>query len=159
MTDLLQASFGDFCSSAIPHMSGPNFETYLQRLIKPACMIFRLFCENRSRQQQRVGKLISDWAILQHDANTLDQEAAAKMAIENKTTAVDFSAKTAPYRHPFFSWVVEQTVHLLTHHLMLGPELELFSARELPVVYWYLDFLLEVHPASIHIHTYMYYHL
>ncbi len=65
VSSLLKKSFTDFSSSATPHMTGESFQIYFSRLLKPACILFRLNCENLSRQQQRIPKLISDWAVLQ----------------------------------------------------------------------------------------------
>jgi hypothetical protein len=125
-------------------MTTEYFPQYLARLVKPQCMVFRLHCENHTRQQQRLKRILPDWSVLQQESSYLDQEAASRLESGQTGPAVDFKSPTAPYRHPFFVWVFDQTLQLLSHHLLLGCELELFVPRELPVVYWYLTFLFQL---------------
>jgi len=81
-----------------------------------------------------------EWASCQRNSQELDHRAT----FHAQQAGVDFSAPGSPYRNSFFSWVFDQTLQLLIHYLMLGFELELFNPKELPVSYWYLEYLLDI---------------
>lgn len=49
-----------------------------------------------------------------------------------------------PYRHSFFSWTLDQALQLMALHLQLGLESQLHSDRQLPVIYWYLEYVHDV---------------
>eukprot|EP00475_Leptophrys_vorax_P033737 TRINITY_DN53525_c0_g1_i3.p1 TRINITY_DN53525_c0_g1~~TRINITY_DN53525_c0_g1_i3.p1 ORF type:complete len:310 (-),score=72.79 TRINITY_DN53525_c0_g1_i3:41-970(-) len=51
---------------------------------------------------------------------------------------------TTVYQHPFFAWVFDITSKLIAHHVFLSFELNLVGMHEMPVLYWFLDQLLDM---------------
>jgi len=134
LPDLLKESFHRVCSSTIPHTSTPEFALFVGRVARPVSQMFRTLCENRTRQRRKLPKYMGDWGILQAEAMVLDQRAETDASL----------AATNPCRHPFFSWIFDQTVQLLTQHTLLGFELELYMPREYPVAFWHLEHLFDL---------------
>eukprot|EP00475_Leptophrys_vorax_P033735 TRINITY_DN53525_c0_g1_i1.p1 TRINITY_DN53525_c0_g1~~TRINITY_DN53525_c0_g1_i1.p1 ORF type:complete len:792 (-),score=167.93 TRINITY_DN53525_c0_g1_i1:41-2221(-) len=128
--------------SALPKKSEEFniLEAFLDRLVQPICQIFRLLAQNRSRQHSKIPRIIADWVILQNDAATVDQCAMSTWVkfglARNQLTTV--------YQHPFFAWVFDITSKLIAHHVFLSFELNLVGMHEMPVLYWFLDQLLDM---------------
>jgi len=107
--------------------------TLLSRIAKAVWHVFRLCAQNRSRQRRAVGKMLSDWSILEDESSQVDHRICISLA----HLGVDLNASNAPCRAPYSTWVCDQTLQLLCHHLMLGFELELYAPREYPQTFWY----------------------
>jgi len=140
VSEFVRESFRRFCPSFDIAELDSNMSLFLERVSKPVCLIFRLFCENRARQRRKIGKLLADWNILQQDASVLDRKCQTLMS--KNQIPMGRGVVGVPYQHPCFSWVFDQTLCLLTHYIELGLELGLYARRELPPAYWYLEYLL-----------------
>eukprot|EP00808_Paulinella_micropora_P029503 g4052.t1 len=130
-TELLRKAMHAFCSSSERFTSSPDFKQHVHRLQTPVCMLFRLLCENRSRQRRRIGAALSDWAIMEAEADYLDQVHLRQL----QQAGVDLSkqpTQATPYRYPFSAFVYDQTIGLLSYYLELGFELNLYADMELP---------------------------
>lgn len=140
LVTLIENSHHRFCGSSVACTKTEDFEVHVARMARPVYLIFRLYCENHTRQRRRVCKLLADWTILQQDATHLDANAVQQWEQEG----VNLSGPQAPYKYPFVSWVFDITTQLLAQYFLLSLELDLYTPRELPVAFWYLDYLLEV---------------
>eukprot|EP00808_Paulinella_micropora_P029596 g2255.t1 len=141
-TELLRKAMHAFCSSSERFTSSPDFKQHVHRLQTPVCMLFRLLCENRSRQRRRIGAALSDWAIMEAEADYLDQVHLRQL----QQAGVDLSkqpTQATPYRYPFSAFVYDQTIGLLSYYLELGFELNLYADMELPVMYWSMEHLYD----------------
>ncbi|GAB5359627.1 hypothetical protein AAMO2058_000559700 [Amorphochlora amoebiformis] len=140
MTKQIRESFFRFCPGTFRMANADaDMDVFLDRVAKPVSHILRLFCENRARQRRKIGKLLLDMAILQSDSTVLDRRCVREM----QESGMDLHKSDTPYRHPCFGWVLDLTLQLLSHHIQLGFELELFAPREYAPCLWYLEYLLK----------------
>ncbi|CAG8515287.1 6352_t:CDS:10 [Paraglomus occultum] len=138
-------SRGGFSSSA----GGNSFDnTNIHNLLrvfvgnasKPWLNFLRVLCHNRSRQRRNLCKLLSDWDMLQNEAEHIDSELHAITKEEPMNT------KDGPSFSFYLStWVYHQKLVMLEETLFLGFELELYGSHEYMMIYWYLDYILGVH--------------
>eukprot|EP00462_Mataza_sp_D1_P020444 CAMPEP_0175127060 /NCGR_PEP_ID=MMETSP0087-20121206/4189_1 /TAXON_ID=136419 /ORGANISM="Unknown Unknown, Strain D1" /LENGTH=757 /DNA_ID=CAMNT_0016409021 /DNA_START=14 /DNA_END=2287 /DNA_ORIENTATION=+ len=142
LVDTLKSSFHRFSATCAPFTEGRDWDVYIGRMVKPVCLVFRLFCENHPRQRRRVPKLLPDWNILQNDSNVLDQYACE--ALFQRGANFQLQAPESPCRHPFFSWVFDMTTQLFIHHILLGLELELYTPVEMGLAFWHLEYLCDL---------------
>ena len=135
LCDWLQQSFLLFCDGTrFSLQQGELWKWFIDRVAKPMWCFLRVYSANRPRQRRRVGKLLPDLSVLQDDSSVLDQRAMMQM-IHAGYNLSDPKAP-APCRHACFVWVLEETLNALIHYLFLGFELELYSLREFPMIYW-----------------------
>jgi hypothetical protein len=82
-----------------------------------------------------VNELLSEWCILQEDANYIDhlitiQMQTSKLPCSNQPNNATF------YTHNLFCWVFNQIVTLLSHEILLGFENQLYTPNEIQITYW-----------------------
>ena len=58
----------------------------------------------------------------------------ADLQAQGQYVLIEFA--NTPYQHMFRCFTQDWACQLLIHYVMLGFELELYSSKELPVVYW-----------------------
>jgi hypothetical protein len=100
-------------------------------LVKPMYQVLRIFVLTRGRQRHRMEELFDEWSLLQTQSEKLDQRFTQ-----------EYGLAPGENRRYCSGWVLEQVLGLMTRHLMLGLELELYSIHELDSIFWYLDFVL-----------------
>ncbi|CAG8513798.1 12767_t:CDS:10 [Ambispora leptoticha] len=113
---------------------------FLESAVKPLTDIFRILCHNRSRQRRNMCKVLTDWDLLQEEAEHIDGELHILMKEEPIMTEDGPS-------HSYYlsSWVYHRKLILLQEILFLGFELGLYGNHEFIMIYWYVDYLLGVH--------------
>ncbi|CAG8537610.1 13125_t:CDS:10 [Ambispora gerdemannii] len=113
---------------------------FLESSIKPLTDIFRILCHNRSRQRRNMCKVLTDWDLLQEEAEHIDAELHSLIKEEPIMTEDGPS-------HSYYlsSWVYHRKLILLQEILFLGFELGLYGNHEFIMIYWYVDYLLGVH--------------
>lgn len=104
---------------------------FVVRCLKPIYETLRVYLHHPSRQRQRIGFMLEDWAYLQQQASILDRNFETEMQI-----------KLVEYPRYSSAWTMEQALDLMIHYTTLGLELELYDPVEYPYVYWYLDCLM-----------------
>jgi len=96
---------------------------------------------NRARQRRRLRRGCEDMANLYQHALIAEAcpLAGAKLAMGGwrwRPLAADDP------QGPLATWVEKETAWHMVSHLLMGFELELVEAGEVPMLYWYADFLL-----------------
>ncbi|CAG8575686.1 7899_t:CDS:10 [Diversispora eburnea] len=114
--------------------------TFVDNAVKPLTDYFRILCHNRSRQQRNMCKVLSDWDLLQDEAEHIDTELQSIIKEEPLP-----SEEGPSYAFHLSSWVYHRKLILLEDILFLGFELGLFGDHEFVMIYWYLDYILGVH--------------
>ncbi len=138
LSEQLKEVFLQFSPTFELTRNDPDLGLFLNRISRPICHIFRLFCENRARQRRKIKKLLPDWNVLAQDALVLDKR------VHDAITSAGLigDSKKPPCRSPCFSLVFEITCMLLQHHILLGFELELFAPREYISALFYLEYII-----------------
>ncbi|ORY95835.1 Mak10 subunit, NatC N-terminal acetyltransferase-domain-containing protein [Syncephalastrum racemosum] len=103
---------------------------FLNKASLPFVDYFKIQCHNRSRQRRILCKVIGEWEVLQEEAISVDVELHKLMNYDDP-----------PYY--FSSWAYHIKSDLVELILVLGFELELFGLHEYPMIYRYLQYLLE----------------
>jgi len=110
----------------------PEVGPFMQKVGKVIRQMFRIFGLNRARQRRKLAVSFSDWAVLQSEAAMVDSRIYQAMP------------QLGRYQ-PFMTWVLDQTLKLITVHTELGFELQLYAPpHEYRTMYWYLDHILTI---------------
>ncbi|CAB3979706.1 N-alpha-acetyltransferase 35, auxiliary subunit [Paramuricea clavata] len=107
-------------------------ESFLTMAGRPITSLIRCMCHNRARQRDKLVFLLDEFAVLQDEADKVDAD------LHHMIVAVE------PKREHFAcfgSWVLNRTLTIMIQYLLLGMELQLFSAHEYHYLFWYLDYL------------------
>ncbi|KAG9292267.1 hypothetical protein G9A89_009079 [Geosiphon pyriformis] len=114
--------------------------TFMESSSKPLTDFYRILCHNRSRQRRNMCKVLTDWDLLQEEAEQIDSELHHLIKEEPIITEDGPS-------HSYYlsSWVYHRKLVLSQEILFLGFELGLYGNHEFVMIYWYLDYLLGVH--------------
>ena len=106
--------------------------SFLHRMGKPVYDTLKVLLLNRNRQGTYIeGLMLKDWVTVQKEASAIDYLYREELKLDPRTT-------------PFATnYVLSTIIWILTHHLSLAVELDLFTGHyDLSIAYWYLDFLL-----------------
>ncbi|KAL6585970.1 hypothetical protein OROMI_002614 [Orobanche minor] len=125
--------------------------------------LLRLLCTNTAWQRRKLGKILQDWRIIYVQlelafrkefgditSTPIDQvlqnqnellKKCIKLAIASSPSPVAQNEYLRICKH-ILIWVEEQTYWIALRFLILGFELELYSASEYCMVYWYLYVIL-----------------
>jgi len=110
----------------------PEVGPYMQMIGKVVRQMFRIFGLNRARLRRKLAVAFADWGVLQTEGSRLDQ-------------ILSQSFPRVGNAQPFSTWVMDQTMRLLTVHTDLGFELELYAApHEHRTMHWYLDHVFTI---------------
>ncbi|KAI8805569.1 Mak10 subunit, NatC N-terminal acetyltransferase-domain-containing protein [Cladochytrium replicatum] len=127
-----------------PYFSSKDNE--MQKLVTEFCSLgdhpmrlrSGLYTKNRSRMRRRLLKAIDSWENWQKEAERLDELMYTRYTGKsNRKTEED------PYY--LSSWVYHEKLEMLSLSFLLGFELQLYNVRELPMVFWYCEYLCDVH--------------
>ncbi|OIT29657.1 hypothetical protein A4A49_17649 [Nicotiana attenuata] len=99
--------------------------------------LLRVLCTNISWQRRKLGKILQDWRIIHVQLEL----AFRKEFGDISTTSSNENICMKICRH-ILIWVEEQTYWIAARFLMLGFELDLYSAGEYCMVYWYMYIIL-----------------
>ncbi|XP_022755179.1 uncharacterized protein LOC111303293 isoform X6 [Durio zibethinus] len=94
--------------------------------------LLKILCTNAAWQRRKLGKILQDWRVIYLQL---------ELALRNEFGEVSSSSNDENICMKIFQhiliWVEEQTYWIACRFLMLGFELELYSASEYCMVYWY----------------------
>ncbi|XP_046864841.1 N-alpha-acetyltransferase 35, NatC auxiliary subunit-like [Xenia sp. Carnegie-2017] len=107
-------------------------ESFLSLAERPITSLLRCLCHNRARQRDKLGFLLDDFAVLLEEADKIDAD-LHQMVIAVEPKREHFAC--------FGSWVLNRTLNVMIQYLILGLELQLFSAHEYHYLFWYLEYL------------------
>jgi hypothetical protein len=122
-----------------PHSS--DLDTLLEQGVIAVGNYVQASLLNRARQRRRLRRGCEDMANLYQHALIAEgcPLAGAKLAMGGwrwRPLAADDP------QGPLATWVEKETAWHMVSHLLMGFELELVEAGEVPMLYWYADFLL-----------------
>lgn len=95
--------------------------------------LVQIIGNNRARQREKLGFIIEDFTTLQEEGASLDH-ILNTMLIQQKSQNLTNSC----YR----TWVVYNNLIVMSHYLLYGFELDLYSNYEYHYIYWYLGEML-----------------
>ncbi|KAI9815701.1 MAG: hypothetical protein M1827_002097 [Pycnora praestabilis] len=105
--------------------------------------VFRAVCQNRTRTRRTLCHTIEDWDNLQLDVEEIDNELRHLMKEE---PIVDISISSEPiFSFPLSSWAYHHKLSQMRWIVQLGFELEIYQPGELGGMYWYLQYLSQIH--------------
>ncbi|BFZ61026.1 N-alpha-acetyltransferase, non-catalitic subunit [Saitoella coloradoensis] len=115
-------------------------QDFLQKAAIPTVDLFRVFCHNRARLRRNMIKMLYEFDALQVEAEAIDAEI---LTLLNQQPLQTERGPSHPY--PLSSWVYHNKLQLMETIILLGFELELYQPYEWSLMYWYLDYVLDVH--------------
>ncbi|KAG6549103.1 hypothetical protein Mapa_009329 [Marchantia paleacea] len=110
-----------------------NFLTQCGRL---TMQLIRTMCTNPAWQRRKLGRVIQEWGLLLEQAEFGRETSFRKSGLGGQLE------KTGWTDDVVIGWAAELLCWVVTHFLLLGFELELYSPNEYCMVYWYLDHAL-----------------
>lgn len=106
----------------------------------------QVMCLNPARQHRRYKRLLEDWAnIYTHAINSdlAPQVQELMRAVGWRWQPLDAEGGE-DLQGPLGSFVEREAAMAAAQRLLCGFELQLYAAHELPMAYWYIDYLLRV---------------
>ncbi|KAL3701462.1 hypothetical protein R1sor_019484 [Riccia sorocarpa] len=130
-------TIADGLCRAIKMQNRPAKETetynFLNQCGRWMLQLIRTMCTNPAWQRRKLGRFIQEWGSL------LEQAEFSREASLRKAGRDGNEEKTGWTDDAVMGWAAESLSWVVTHFLMLGFELELYSPNEYCMVYWYLD--------------------
>ncbi|ONK60207.1 uncharacterized protein A4U43_C08F15520 [Asparagus officinalis] len=112
---------------------GSQRKEFVVQLSQLMINLLKILCTNTAWQRRKLGKILQDWSIISIQLElTLKREFPISLHIP-----VEDNLDMKVFKHLLF-WAEEQTYWIASRFLMLGFELELYSANEYCMVYWYM---------------------
>lgn len=166
--DLLSTEAARKHAGLPPHVWNPakdpfTYSVFLDRCIIPYFNYFKVLLGNVSEYRRKVlstdanadVNLILDWNILMTDAQMVDSHdwAPKYMEQENQTVALPpgitpqmrGSHPSLYFHHNCYSLAMDHLTHLMSSYILFGLESALYTAKEVPIVMWYLEYALDLH--------------
>jgi len=123
-------------------LSSPTCQRFIESAVKYIYEVLRLLTANRARQRRNIANILPEWCQLQLDAEIYDQV----LFNENNPGIVPDKVSNQVLgdrlHYSVCAWCAEWTLRLMTRHLLLGFELELYGEFEYDVVFWHLQYFL-----------------
>lgn len=107
----------------------------LARLELPFFDYYKILCHNSGRQRRNLCKILTDFDVLQAEAEVADQELAALVGekpklLTNGHTSLSFTIS---------SWLFNTKLDISLSILFMGFETDLYKPFEWSMIYWHLD--------------------
>ncbi|KAG0367177.1 Mak10 subunit, NatC N-terminal acetyltransferase-domain-containing protein [Gamsiella multidivaricata] len=125
---------------------------FVEKAIKPFVDTLQIAGQNASRQRRNLRKMVQLWEGLQEEAEALDEEIHQVMdeiraQQQDQNCKEDSEAMQETSLRPFYfvSWAYHMKLWTMEWLLLLGFELELYSAFEYSMIYGYIDCVLGAH--------------
>jgi len=139
----------DRANDAVEHPHHPRYqlaqtmELFRQRVAQSYLDVFRTWCQNRCRVRRTMVHAIADWEAVQAEAEEVDGRLMGVLLEQ----AVKYPPMSGEEGHamPLSSWAYHYKLRLMQWTVLLGFELEIYQAAELPGMYWYLAYLADHH--------------
>ena len=104
--------------------------------------IYRTYCLNRCRIRRTLCHAVVEWDQIQADAEECD--AAIQLLIGESPQSYPLG-DLLTYAYPLSSWVYHHKLHQMEMIILMGFELSIYAADEIPKLYWHLSQILAVH--------------
>ncbi|XP_021277230.1 N-alpha-acetyltransferase 35, NatC auxiliary subunit [Herrania umbratica] len=121
---------------------------YIVQLGQLVVNLLKILCTNVAWQRRKLGKILQDWRVIY---------VQLELAFRNEFGEVSSSSNAENICMKIFQhiliWVEEQTYWIACRFLILGFELDLYSASEYCMVYWYLYAVLIKLAEKTHLKT------
>jgi len=115
----------DFCKSLV--------DTLMAKCAAVFLTLTQIMGNNRARQREKLGQILEDFAVLQEHADNVDR------ALDSYMTQ---SKMNQSHLACYGSWILHNSLSIMTLYLLHGFELELYSTYEYHYIYWYLNEVL-----------------
>ncbi|XP_061350749.1 uncharacterized protein LOC133295882 isoform X2 [Gastrolobium bilobum] len=99
--------------------------------------LLKILCTNAAWQRRKLGKMLQDWRVTYVQLELAFKKEFGEVSNISNNENVCFKI----YQH-IIAWVEEQTYWIAFRFLILGFELELYSAHDYCMVYWYIYVVL-----------------
>jgi hypothetical protein len=124
LESLIKHSMIAFCGSSGAIFEDPMYlhstKNLLQQLSKTVALVFRAINLNPARRFIHIPLLLDDWAVLQHESWTIDEDCFKRIIATEGDIFKTRPALACPYQFALYSWVAEWSSFLLSSYLMLG---------------------------------------
>jgi len=113
-------------------------DAFLHECIQPLTIVVRTFCVNRARLRRVLKRALGELSHLQLACDAFDvaQDASLAKPSDEKNLASLGSLQT-----PCMAWAEHLTAYVQLRHLELGFSLDLYLPHELPMLYYYMQYL------------------
>ncbi|KAJ5072124.1 glucose repressible protein mak10 [Anaeramoeba ignava] len=112
----------------------------------PIKRIQQNYCEDVTRSHQKYKKLFNFWSIFTRQGTIVDSHFFdPKKEINNLKTLDEIQRNIyIVEKHPFSCWMVDISLEICIHYLLIGFQLEIYSISECSMIFWYLNFLTSI---------------
>lgn len=120
----------------------------LARLELPYLDYYKILCHNPGRQRRNLCKILTDFDVLQNDAEVADQELATLLMEEPKLLSNGMTSLA----FTLSSWVFSTKLDISLSIFFIGFETDLYKPFEWAMIYWQIDntlYLQNEHLCSI----------
>ncbi|KAF9209474.1 hypothetical protein BGZ49_004065 [Haplosporangium sp. Z 27] len=126
-----------------------KLDHFIDKAIKPFVDTLQIAGQNTSRQKRNLRKIVQLWETLQEEAELFDEEihiVLDEIRGPQEQDNVDSSQADGSLRPFYFvSWAYHMKLWVMEWLILLGFELELYSAFEYSMIYGYVDCVLGAH--------------
>ncbi|KAJ3385609.1 N-alpha-acetyltransferase 35 NatC auxiliary subunit [Lobulomyces angularis] len=96
-----------------------------------------VFCKNSARTSRNLLKIVKIYEQLQQETETVDDEI-------HELVLKTYNLKI-PVRYDISCWIYNEKLFMLTEYFEKGFRLEVYNDYELPMIFWYIIFIQEMH--------------
>ncbi|KAF8978978.1 hypothetical protein BGZ46_005961 [Entomortierella lignicola] len=126
-----------------------KLDHFIDKAIKPFVDTLQIAGQNTSRQKRNLRKIVQLWETLQEEAELFDEEihiVLDQIRGSQEQDNVDSTQADGSLRPFYFvSWAYHMKLWVMEWLVLLGFELELYSAFEYSMIYGYVDCVLGAH--------------
>jgi len=128
----------------------PQVEAFMDKAQRALLSLLKVLCTNHARQQRRITHIFDDWEDLLNAGHAADTtpEMEKFMAKHGAARVGDESGYWDD--HICQTWVTNCVSLMQMHFFLLGIQLELFGEYELPMIYWYVDYIIGYRADVLH---------
>merc|ERR1719422_112080 len=110
-------------------------ETFFSQCCRPFGLLLQATGHNRARQRDKISQLLEEFSTVQEEADRLDN-------MLNTLSISGDGASGKPHSLYLGTWLLYHVLKLMVRYTLSGFELDLYSAHEWAMVWWYLYELL-----------------
>ncbi|OAX84148.1 hypothetical protein ACJ72_01475 [Emergomyces africanus] len=122
-----------------------HMDNFVKRAAQAFVDTYRTVCLNRCRVRRTLCHTITDWDVLQAEAEDFDVHLRT-LTLE---PPIILHGDEPTYAYPLSSWTYHEKLRQLRLILQLGFELSIYSPEEMPKMYWYLSHICSTHLAHL----------
>jgi len=110
-------------------------DTFFSQCCRPFGLLLQATGHNRARQRDKISQLLEEFSTVQEEADRLDN-------MLNTLSMSGDGASGKPHSLYLGTWLLYHVLKLMVRYTLSGFELDLYSAHEWAMVWWYLYELL-----------------